>query len=607
MATDHESPPSSASDDGSYWDFGLVNVDGGVDSTLAGAASTCSTGDAADVLQPRKSCRVPDSFAHRLSYVSGGSINYHSMAASLGLPPGPRSPAGFSAWPDVVCQNLFSGGLGGRVRRHRFQNMMKNKHVLHTDFSGQGCVEQGLRMMEVACRRNHVRLLLPCLIQYRACDNDRVCHSVLVQSGALHVFGDVLERVPAAHRDTIRALRLKPDEMGNPTDAAHAACHRRKIKKYLKVHGPYIFGPNKAVGDCKIHPGKACPVNAPVEDLPSAESPVRTLVAGTMCTPWSAFGSRSGAAHPANHSHYVWAEDAKQSDFHLVTLENSEYFPVDEFRAHMQPNYLTVHTAICPSLLGWPIRRMRMFATSINLKHLVWLGPIGDKEIVDDFWSLFRAHVEVEADVFSFVDSDANRRAALQALAASRGIFGGYQQSRDVFPPDAKRRLDSYYAQRSQNEGLGGCCVADISQNPAKRTRLGPWFPSFARGTVSCSLIAVPKDDELFPYMFTRREVALAHGWLAIKNTADGDALPYSETMPSVFETISPQQYSLLIGNGMHLHTMTAWLCYVVSHCVPRYSLESWSPVLEARLFSDVDPASDPYADASDTSDTTNN
>ena len=175
MATDHESPPSSASDDGSYWDFGLVNVDGGVDSTLAGAASTCVTGDAADVLQPRKSCRVTDSFAHRLSYVSGGSINYHSMAAPLGLPPGPRSPAGFSAWPDVVCQNLFSGGLGGRVRRHRFQNMMKNKHVLHTDFSGQGCVEQGLRMMEVACRRNHVRLLLPCLIQYRAYDNDRVC------------------------------------------------------------------------------------------------------------------------------------------------------------------------------------------------------------------------------------------------------------------------------------------------------------------------------------------------------------------------------------------------------------------------------------------------
>ena len=106
--------------------------------------------------------------------------------------------------------------------------------------------------------------------------------------------------------------------------------------------------------------------------------------------------------------------------------------------------------------------------------------------------------------------------------------------------------------------------------------------------------------------MFTRREVALAHGWLAIKNTADGDALPYSETMPSVFETISPQQYSLLIGNSMHLHTMTAWLCYVVSHCVPRYSLESWSPVLEARLFSDVDPASDPDADASDTIDTTN-
>ena len=179
-----------------------------------------------------------------------------------------------------------------------------------------------------------------------------MCQSVLVQSGALHVFGDVLERVPAGHRDTIRALRPKPDEMGNPTDAAHAACHRRKIQKYLKVHGPYIFGPNKAVGDCKIYLGKACPVNAPVEDLPSAESPVRTLVAGTMCTPWSAFGSRSGAAHPANHLHYVWAEDAKQSDFHLVTLENSEYFPVDEFRAHMQPNYLTVHTAICPSLLG---------------------------------------------------------------------------------------------------------------------------------------------------------------------------------------------------------------------------------------------------------------
>ena len=465
---------------------------------------------------------------------------------------------------------------------------MAQGHMLHTDFSGQGCVEQCYRMMDNACRQLGILLPNTWTQQHRACDNSKLCQNIL-QDGhqAAHIFTDIRDRLPGAHRDTLQGMRPKMDSAGNPVCHVEARRAYARMAKYLCVHAASCFGPDKKGRECLLHPHKQCPVSAPTQPSSPSAMPLRTVVAGTMCTPWFNFGKQSGWSHPHTESHLIWAEDCKHGDYHLATLENSEYFPLNTWREKMSPECITVDICVCPSMLGWPCRRLRLYATAINQKHLIWLGPAPGKALAEHFMSLFSRKVMVEGDVFVGIDSEVKRDSARRAMATCRGIFGGEYRIQDTFSPDMKRRLSLHTASQTDSTGLGGTCLVDLSQNPAKRQRSGPWFGAFAQSSKFASLTALPVDHRDYPYIFTPAEIAFVNGWPTISEV-NGQQLPFHSSLPSVFKNLTFHQHSSVVGNGMHLHTMAAWLLYVQSHCVRRELLDRWAPRAEASLLSSM-------------------
>ena len=535
----------------------------------------------------RTSCRLPG------TRWKSGSIEY--LQTAVAWPPGPQTPYDFSQWPKDVVRRLFSYSEEGFIRARRFEDLQRNGHMLHTDFSGQGCVEQAYDMMSVACD-GAVALPKPWVTSHRSCDNDRTCQSILVHRGAKHVFGDVLLRLPPAVRDAVHALRPGPNpKIADPAASAtewksHAAQQYKRMRAMLSGHASSCFGPGMPSEGCLQHPGEQRCVLAysPPDGMDPSMVPLSTCVAGSMCTPWSSFGSRDGPAHPSSESHSVWVEDMLQSDFDMVTLENSEYFPLKTWKNKMCKRFLVVHICVCPNMLGWPARRMRMYATAINLDKLVWVGPsaFDAQQVADDFLKMFGARVCVEADLFANLDSPENRQKYRMNLANMRGIFSGDHSTLDLLPPDAQRRLHGYMDMLPSSRGLGGCCVADLSQNPSKRARIGPWFGACTRSSMFCSLTAAKHEQG--PYMFTPAEISFANGWPSVAvHGPDGTASVFEKTLPGCMKALTARQASLLCGNGMHLHTLAAWLMYVQCHCVRRERLMKWSPVSEAQIGGD--------------------
>lgn len=240
-----------------------------------------------------------------------------------------------------------------------------------------------------------------------------------------------------------------------------------------------------------------------------------------------------------------------------------------------------------------------MYATAINLERLVWLGPSPQEpqSISDDFLGLFGARVCAEADIFAHVDTAESMQKYHRSLANLRGIFSGSHSTLDLLPPDAQRRLQGYMDLVEDSRGLGGSCVADLSQNPAKRPRIGPWFGACTRSSMFISLTAGASDSSASaaagPYLFSPAEISFANGWPSIPVHGPNSAPSvFTDTYPEVLKGLGARQLAALCGNGMHLHTISAWLMYVKSHCVTRKSLLMWNPMDEERLASSVDERS---------------
>lgn len=512
------------------------------DSADSGSDSPAATG--------RVSCRLPR------PRLKSGSIGY--LASSASLPQGPHTAFEFSQWPISVVRKLFGDNTSAAfLRACRFEALVRSGHMLHTDFSGQGCVEQGYKMIGVACKHTRltgVDLTLPdpWTKSYRSCDNNRTCQSILVSLDSEHVFTDVSSRVPPALRDGLHSMRpvgRPPRELArNDTKwKVEAARKHKRMEVFLAAHGAASFGPGCTSDGCLKHPGSQCMLSFAAEGAPPGKIPLRTCVAGSMCTPWSSFGSKDGAAHPACESHQIWAQDMRHSEFDLVTLENSEYFPLDTWMAKLSDKFLVVHICVCPSMLGWPARRMRMYATAINLERLVWLGPSPQEpqSISDDFLGLFGARVCAEADIFAHVDTAESMQKYHRSLANLRGIFSGSHSTLDLLPPDAQRRLQGYMDLVEDSRGLGGSCVADLSQNPAKRPRIGPWFGACTRSSMFISLTAGASDSSASaaagPYLFSPAEISFANGWPSIPVHGPNSA-------PSVFTDTYPEALKGLGG-----------------------------------------------------------
>jgi len=144
-----------------------------------------------------------------------------------------------------------------------------------------------------------------------------------------------------------------------------------------------------AMAPCKIHTGCMCPVNWKDANLRAGSRPLTMNVSGPVCLPWSQYGRAEGLAHMATEPWLIWSKDMEEQRFDMTVLENSPRFPVPIFREPMEKHSTVLAVVHGPEVLGWPVRRPRLFAAALARVSLVWLGPLEVMDTILCSWCRF--------------------------------------------------------------------------------------------------------------------------------------------------------------------------------------------------------------------------
>ena len=156
---------------------------------------------------------------------SGGSEAAVALIEGLEAPPaGPTSLRDLLQWPQRHCSSLWDGPQG-ELRRARAESCLQHGVVLHTDYSGQMCAETALRMqLRSMGKHGAVRIDERSLTSYRACDNSKLCQSIMASAShpPLHLFASMLDQIPRRHADALASMR-PPSYKGKASGAEEEA------------------------------------------------------------------------------------------------------------------------------------------------------------------------------------------------------------------------------------------------------------------------------------------------------------------------------------------------------------------------------------------------
>lgn len=194
------------------------------------------------------------------------------------LPPGPACPAQCFQWPEcfftTMCHLLGPPAVFDAVKDVHWD--------VHTCFSGMGCPEVALQMLEAGLRRvgpdfHSIKLDIS---MGKAADLNKDCRKVLCTNYVGRcVFGDVRGFVKSGK--TLNSMTLQSE------------CY------------------------CYTH-SKDCPLD--VSEV-TKTGRVNVMVAGPPCTPWSKRGKRQGNKDPQAHTHLIWAKYVLEQKFDIVVFE----------------------------------------------------------------------------------------------------------------------------------------------------------------------------------------------------------------------------------------------------------------------------------------------
>lgn len=235
---------------------------------------------------------------------------------------------------------------------------------------------------------------------------------------------------------------------------------------------------------------------------------------------------------------------------------------------------------------------------SIDRETMVWLGPMTAEAVKEDFASFFFVEGVLDASIFVGIDSPG-------AIRARRASLGGRRpgvQVDDSTPiaelvgtPKIAQRVKDYEQLALQKSGgagsMLGLCV-DISQS-AQRPRYGRDIPSLQR---SSTMVWLEPPDFIQGHVYTPRELAIAHGWPVSPPTVcmgvdkyancnhmqdfgtsgDGCDRTGALSMPAILTCL---------GNCMHLHSVGAWMTYIMANTMRRCVVKEYLPPLRLLEF----------------------
>jgi len=176
----------------------------------------------------------------------------------------------------------------------------------------------------------------------------------------------------------------------------------------------------------------------------------------------------------------------------IVVLEESDHIPPKYVQLFLGARYLVLWMLLSSCAIGVPMRRKRYYALCLNLDTMLYVGP--RQENLDfEFRCVVQSRVFLEADDFSFLDSEESRHRELMHLANSEGVQGATEDLiklplRKLLPHGKAEFLRGNENLYIAQTGGRGSLVCDVSQNPRHRSRIGAWFPGATRTSHVCSI-----------------------------------------------------------------------------------------------------------------------
>jgi hypothetical protein len=118
--------------------------------------------------------------------------------------------------------------------------------------------------------------------------------------------------------------------------------------------------------------------------------------------------------------------------------------------------------------------------------------------------------------------------------------------------------------------------VLDASQAPAKRHRAGPCMPALQKSSLLCTIEDPLGADSIDDHIFTCGELSWAHGWPSPSIESCPDR--YKGLCNYDLSSASLNHQAALLGDGMSLNAVEAWLIYIFAHTVRREAVMCMVP-----------------------------
>ena len=217
-----------------------------------------------------------------------------------------------------------------------------------------------------------------------------------------------------------------------------------------------------------------------------------------------------------------------------------------------------------PLLIGWPVRRSRLFSTGLNKTSVLWVGP-DQEHLQEDFERFFAASLEATADVFlAALDSEVYEEK--QRLAKARGCHlpdfadatARPVDLAQIYAPGQLLRMAEY--SRLRAEAMSSSWFADLEQSAGR-----------GASTPGQCLLSMLTHGTLHAWTgnrpVTTLELYLAHGYNVWPDrTRNSMACRISQML----RTLPTKDQKLLLGNCWHVPVLGSWVMYVLAHTVKR-------------------------------------
>lgn len=257
----------------------------------------------------------------------------------------------------------------------------------------------------------------------------------------------------------------------------------------------------------------------------------------------------------------------------MFIQENVPAYPFKvKLRLPLANTHRIVRVVVGPECLGWPSRRPRSFCCGLALGRLRWVGPETDKEVQEEFDSIFKRKILLDGNVFRLAGEDEVRKWYSQKLAAR----GTYREPaalsdiasllEDILPPGARMRLEAYERVRQETLAAGpgrpgeAAFIADVEQWPHRASMCGPGFPcQLTHGTV-VSMSGSPDGRRVF----LGSEHLAAMGWHLFEQASS----TFSSPVKGLLCSLSGRAQKALAGNAMSLPALAAVALYFWANTV---------------------------------------